>query len=399
MKILITTDTYKPSVNGVVTSVLNLYEEMTKRGHDVRILTLSNDRESRKEDHVYYIGSFAVNIYPGARGSFVVNHPFLQELLNWKPDIVHTQSEFVTFSFAKRIAKKLHIPCIHTYHTMYEDYTHYFIKSKKAGKKCVSVLSRMLLKHCDAVIVPTNKVQLTLRDYGIRKDLIQVPTGIALTAFANKMTQEERQELRTLLHIKKEDKVLVTVGRLGKEKNIEQLLSLLKTMIPHRCGLKLLIVGDGPYKLELEREVFRLNLQNSVIFTGMVDPDKVAAYYQLGDIFVNASTSETQGLTYLEAMASGLPVVCRNDTCLEDVLVHGYNGFAFENQLEFFDYVTLLLEDDEKRQKMGNHGLNMSNKFSSQNFAYTLEKVYQDQIIDKQVIDKNWKIVIRRLIA
>ena len=127
MKILITNEWYTPTINGVVISIVTLEKELKKLGHDVRILTLSNGIKSYKRDHVIYIRSIgAEKIYPGARIAFSKDNQYIEEIIEWKPDIIHTQCEFSTFRIAKHIAKKCAIPIVHTYHTVYEDYTHYF---------------------------------------------------------------------------------------------------------------------------------------------------------------------------------------------------------------------------------------------------------------------------------
>ena len=134
MKVLITTEYYIPTINGVVVSTMNLKNELIKKGHEVRILTLSDTRHSYEKQGDIYIGSAGVQkVYPGARFTFVRNNRFIEELMNWHPDIIHSQSEFSTFFMARRIAKNLQIPIVHTYHTIYEDYTHYFSPVKKWG--------------------------------------------------------------------------------------------------------------------------------------------------------------------------------------------------------------------------------------------------------------------------
>ena len=135
MKVLITTDTFSPTINGVVTSVINLSAELSKMGHDVRILTLSNNNYSRKAENVYYIKSFGINVYPNVRATVSFHDKYLKEILEWVPDIIHSQSEFFTFVFAKKISKRLNVPIVHTYHTMYENYTDYFIKNQVIGRQ------------------------------------------------------------------------------------------------------------------------------------------------------------------------------------------------------------------------------------------------------------------------
>ena len=132
MKVLIATDWYMPAVNGVVTSVLNLKRELAAQGHEVRVLTLSQTPHSRREGDVTYIGAVSAGmIYPGARLRTAPAMKLLGELEAWKPDIIHTQCEFSTFVMAKRLAAATGAPVVHTYHTVYEDYTHYFSPSQR----------------------------------------------------------------------------------------------------------------------------------------------------------------------------------------------------------------------------------------------------------------------------
>jgi len=376
MKILITTDVYKPVINGVVISTFNLYEQLKRRGHDVKILTLSNTRASNKSGDVFFIGSLPVRVYPQARMTVKPFHHYIKEIIKWKPDIIHTQTEFTTSLYARQIAFKLHIPMVHTYHTMYEDYTHYIFPSKRLGKKAVALFSRYALDKADEVIVPTNKVMGALKSYGVKRDIVEIPTGIHLAKFEEEIDPDEKSAMKKSLDISEKDSVLVTIGRLGKEKNIDELVNLMKPLSKEGRDIKLLIVGDGPVRKELEEHARTLGLEKLVIFTGMVPQDDVHKYYHLGDIFISASTSETQGLTYIEAMASGLPLICRKDECLLDVVEDGYNGYTFENEREFIDKVELLLDDEDKLKFFKENAVEKAQKFSVEEFGRQVEELY-----------------------
>ena len=168
MKVLITTDWYRPAVNGVVTSVRNLAEGLSALGHEVRILTLSGSIRSYREGNVTFIGSVSVGmVYPNARLRTARGEALVQELADWKPDIVHSQCEFSTFSFAKRITAACGCPLVHTSHTVYEDFTHYFSPNVRFGRFLAAKFSRHVLAQTDAVIVPTEKIRTMLRGYGV----------------------------------------------------------------------------------------------------------------------------------------------------------------------------------------------------------------------------------------
>lgn len=182
MKILITSDWYYPVINGVVRSILNLKEYLENRGHEVKVLTLSNTMKSYKAENIYYIGSLSARkIYPEARVTNLLSKTHIKELEGWKPDIIHSQCEFSTFIMAKTIAHDLKIPIIHTYHTIYEDYTHYFIGNKTMGKKAVALASKKFSDLCNGLIAPSEKTAGLLREYGVEDGKISViATGIRI---------------------------------------------------------------------------------------------------------------------------------------------------------------------------------------------------------------------------
>ncbi len=144
------------------------------------------------------------------------------------------------------------------------------------------------------------------------------------------------------------------------------------------------VIGDGPYKCELEKLVSELELCDKVFFTGMIRPEEMPLYYKLGDLFVSASTSETQGLTYIEALCAGLPLLCKKDDCLNEVLVEGVNGFAFDNEDEFYEKLSNFV-DKENINKFKQNALICSDKFSAEMFAQNAEKTYINAIASKKV--------------
>ncbi|WP_249872462.1 glycosyltransferase family 4 protein [Oceanobacillus saliphilus] len=377
MKILITTECYSPVINGVVTSVVSLHQELINLGHEVRILTLSGKLRSFEKAGVTYIRSVGIDkIYPGARVALKTENVYLKALMEWEPDIIHSQSEFSTFQMAKHLAKKSNIPIVHTYHTIYEDYTHYFSPNKKWGKAMAARFSKSILKHTERVIAPTDKVQCLLEGYGVNQQIHVVPTGINLDLYVKEVENTNQQKLRDGLGIPAHHNVLIAVGRLAKEKNLEEIILFLSRL--QRSKFTLLIVGDGPHRSFLEKYVFELGLSDEVIFTGMVLPEELSKFYQLGDIFVSASNSETQGLTYLEAMANGTPALCRKDPCLEKVIVDGVNGWQFASYEEFVKGLELLLE---YRDRISQHArLDIISNYSSTAFVKKVEEIYRNAI-------------------
>lgn len=378
MKVLITTDWYKPVINGVVTSVINLAQGLRALGHEVKILTLSGTHRSYTQDDVTYIGSVGVGmIYPNARLRAVPAKKYVRRLIKWHPDIVHSQCEFSTFLLAKNISKACGCPLVHTYHTVYEDFTHYFYPSIRLGKHMAAKFSRRILSQAQAVIAPTEKTAHMLIGYGVKTPVHTVPSGLNLEQFCKRMQNAERSATRKSLGLADTDHVVVYLGRLAKEKNISELMKLFS--MQDRPDLRFLLVGDGPYRSSLEREAKDLGIADRVIFAGMVPPCEATKYYQLGDIFVSASRSETQGLTYIEAMASGLPILCRADPCLEQVVQDGVNGFTYTCAKQFHQKLNLLLHDEAVRFRLGGAARKTAfENYSASLFASHVAEVYRD---------------------
>ena len=382
MKILITTDAYSAIINGVTTSIKNLRKELINMGHEVKILTLSNNKYSYTDfdDNVIYLGSYDISrIYPDARVSKSYSNTSIQSILEWKPDIIHSQSEFTTFYISKKISKKLNIPLVHTYHTLYEEYTHYFSPSERVGKIIARRFTKFISKKSACMIVPTSKTEAVLHRYGIRDNLYIVPTGLSMEKFKNKYSVEELNILKEDLNVPTDKKILISVGRVGKEKNIEELIEYINKS--NLENIHFVIVGDGPNRENLENMIDEYNMRNIVTFTGLIPNDQLNIYYQMADVFLSASTSETQGLTYVEALANNIPIICRNDTCLEETVVNDFNGYRYNSYEEFYEKLNLVLKDDTLYEKLSiNSKLLAEEKFSSKTFASRILDIYRNYL-------------------
>ncbi|MBQ7876662.1 MAG: glycosyltransferase [Clostridia bacterium] len=376
MKILITTDLFTIETNGVVTSVKNLWDELKKKGHEVKILTLSENVHSHRDGEVYYIRSMPLAVYPNVRMPLSYRHRLIKELVEWRPDVIHTQCEFFTYQFARRISKKTGAPIVHTYHTLYEQYVTYVIPSRRLGEKAVKLFSKKRLKRAQRVVAPTHKVEDTLVNYGLKSEISVIPSGISLEQHKKRIAPEERQAKRRALGIPDDAKVLINLGRLGTEKNLGEIVQFYSKALQKNSKLMLLIVGDGPAREDLENQAKDLGIDDKVIFTGMVKPDEVQEYYQLGDVFVSASTSETQGLTYVEAAANGLPLLCRRDPCLDDVIREGENGYAYTNVDDFVKSIEAIVENPEWITHASKLSEEIANTFDKHTFGDAIEEMY-----------------------
>ena len=373
MKVLITTDWYAPVINGVVTSVLLLQRELEELGHEVRVVTLSNNLHSYRDGNVYYMGSISANkIYPGARFRVNRTRSMLQELVVWRPDVIHSQCEFSSFRVAYALSNRLGVPIVHTYHTVYEDYTHYFSPSVRVGRAVVSVFSRWICGRAACVVAPSQKVEKLLRDYNVRCRIEVIPTGGDLRAYRQEQDPARMDALRRRWAIPEGRTVLLYLGRMAKEKNLERLIDQIADT--GRRDVTLLLVGDGPDREEVLD--YARGRKLDMIFTGMVPHGEVADYYRLGDLFVTASTSETQGLTYFEALAAGVPVLCRKDPCVDGVVENGVNGWQYEDSKTFGACLAAFCGDESLRRQMQAAARESSEKFSAEAFGKAAEQLY-----------------------
>ena len=248
-------------------------------------------------------------------------------------------------------------------------------------------LSRRIAAMTDDMIVPTEKVRRLLLGYGVRTPIHVVPSGIDLGRFRGSRSEAFVREQRERLGIPQERKILVYVGRLAEEKNLEELLRFRANMGGE--DITLLIVGGGPWKERLENAAAQLGLQApDVVFAGMVPPETVASWYRMGDLFVSASTSETQGLTYVEALAAGTPALCRADECLEGVILEGENGWQYRTEEEFRWRVEEFFAAPEKKEAMSAAARAVAEEYSAERFGQRAEAIYAARI------QKQGKVVI-----
>ena len=379
MNIGIFSDTYSPQVNGVVSSILTLEKKLREQGHNVYIFTISHPQAEHDSPYVYRIASVPFIFLKDHRVGIVYSNRAVHKIKRLKLDLILSQTEFSMGIFARMMAKKLNVPIIHTYHTVYEDYMHYISKGIDLSPRIARKYSKAFCNHVDGVVAPTKKTEKLLRSYGVQKPIRIIPTGIDFTPFNPKnYTKEDTIQLKKVFHIPMDVPIILFVGRVAKEKSIDVLIKAMPLLVQKLPDAKLVIVGDGPSRLELEELAHQLSVRDSVIFTGMQPWQNIGRMYQLGDVFVSASVTETQGLTFAEAMAASLPVVAMEDESIAGFVRDGYNGRLFHNTEELSKALYEVLSNESYRKKLSENALHSVKPLSAETFGLNAEMFYHE---------------------
>jgi 1,2-diacylglycerol 3-alpha-glucosyltransferase len=385
------TDTYFPQINGVGTSVHTLYKELKAQGHNVYIFTPDDPKRSKDEDeNIIRMPSMPCFFLKSYRMGLLYPPSSLLKMRELKLDIIHTQTEFSLGTFGKLYSKLTGIPLVHTYHTMYEDYVHYIVNGALISRSMAHSFSRIFCNNANAVIAPTQKVKDSLLSYGVTRPIKIIPTGIDIYKFKKEnYSQEEIASLRKEYGYTKDTKVLLVLGRIAQEKNIDEILKSMPYVFENNENARLLIVGDGPYRPNLEEIVSSLGINDKVTFAGFKPWSEIGKYYQLADVYLSASTSETQGLTFVEAMAGGIPVVAKKDPCLEGLIENGVSGMMFETDEEFQKMLISLLNDSEKLSEISKNAEISADRYSSKTFGENVAHLYENVL---ENIDKTYHL-------
>lgn len=383
MRVGLFTDTYFPQVSGVATSIRTLKEELEKEGHEVYIFTTTDKHVKRFEDptiirlpSVPFV-SFTDRrvVYRGLISSYKIAKEY-------HLDIIHTQTEFSLGLLGKMVGKALRIPVVHTYHTQYEDYVSYIANGKIIRPSMVKPLLRGYLKDLDGVICPSRIVLNLLEGYEATIPKRVIPTGIALENYVREdIKKEDVAALRKELAISDDETMLLSLSRVSYEKNIQAIIHQLPAVLSENSRIKLVIVGDGPYLQALKELAVSLGVEDHVVFTGMIAHDQVGLYYKACDFFISASTSETQGLTYIESLASGKPIIAHGNPYLDDLITDKMFGTLYYAESELSDaIIDAILETPQMNQRLLDE---KRYEISAQHFGKSVYTFYLDTLISR----------------
>ncbi|MBU3179899.1 glycosyltransferase family 4 protein [Clostridium psychrophilum] len=384
MNIGIFTDAYYPQVSGVVTSTMILRSELIKLGHNVTIVTVTFP-DVEEQEGIIRLPSIPFFFLPSQRVGMIYSHKIMNKIKKLDLDIIHTQTEFSIGIFGRIVAKRLGIPVVHTYHTMYEDYIHYVSRGimLKPASQFAKKVSKLYCRDCSAIIVPTVKVKEALKQYGLKRHIDVIPTGVNIEPFKRTNYDEQLiKDEKKSYGINENEPVVLFIGRVAKEKSIDVIINSMNKLIKKMPNCKLLIVGDGPERENLEELTNNLGISKFVVFAGEKPWADIGKYYQMGDVFVGASLTETQGLTFAEAMAAQIPVVAKYDKNLDGIIEDKINGRVFYKDEELDGILYKVLMDKEESKSMVKNAYDGIEPLSSKCFGESVEKIYME--VEKQ---------------
>ena len=394
MNILFISDVFFPRVNGVSTSIHTFANELKALGHQVTLIAPSYGDDDKHEDWIVRVPSHKIYFDPEDR---LMNFGKLKALLPWIEerhfDVIHIHTPFTAHYVGIYFGKKLDIPVVETYHTFFEDYLHHYLPfiPQFISRKLARTISRRQCNAVDGIVSPSKPMLDVLKQYGINTSSEVVATGLDESSFA----KVDGESFRISHDIPLTQPMLLFVGRVAHEKNIEFLLDMHVKLIQKHPDALLVITGEGPAEESIKASIARLGLVNKVKMIGYLDRShELIACYKAADIFVFASKSETQGLVLLEAMAQGTAVVALAELGTKSILIEGEGVLiAKDDTSDFAEKVSILLSDSIKRQGIGEKGRQYAEaKWSAYALAKKVAKFYKNIITQKSSDRKSTRL-------
>jgi glycosyltransferase involved in cell wall biosynthesis len=384
MKILFISDVYFPRINGVSTSIRTFVLQMQNLGHEVHLIAPDYDIAAGDETWIKRLPARSIYFDPEDKLiKYSEGMKLLPALTQEKYDIIHVHTPFVAHYLGLKLAAKLNIPCLETYHTFFEDYLHHYLPwmPKSIARGIARLISKRQCNAVDAIVAPSNPMLDVLRKYGVNVLAEVIPTGLQDSSFL----EANGQAFRLQYGIALDRPMLLYVGRVAFEKNIDFLLEMTKHLIKNNPDVLLVVTGEGPAEASLHLLSKNLNIENNVKFIGYLDRDKeLNACYESADIFVFASKSETQGLVLLEAMAQSTPVVAIAELGTASILIEGKGALiAPDDTAKFAERVHQLLLNPEHRFELGNRAkIYALEKWTAKLQAQRMIKFYEKIIVN-----------------
>ncbi len=390
MKIAIFTNNYLPNPYGVTQSIESFRKQFEKQGHTVYIFAPRWPGYKDADPNACPTENFSkknfgrVFRYPSIDLKYKISFPLaipyslkiFKILNNLKLDIIHSQHPNLLGTAAAKWAKRKKIPLVFTWHTLYDQYVHFFpLVPKKWAAKWIIKKAVNYANRADCVITPTESVKEIIKNWGVaNKNITSIPSGVDENNFVN----ADRNLIRRKHGIADDEILIFSVCRLTAEKNVEFLFRSIIRILKTEKTAKFLVVSDGDLKEKLRKMGKQSGVGNRIIFAGVIARHEIKNYFAAGDIFVYASKSETQGMIVSEAMYMGLPIVAVDATGSRDLIENNVNGFLIkENEERFTEAVLKLTNNEELRKKFGEASTRIAHeKYTDKVCAQKMLEIY-----------------------
>lgn len=417
LKIGMFSDSYKPYISGVVKSIELFTRDLRSAGHEAVIIAPDYPGVAKESGIIRYPSIPAVT-NRDFRLAIPLSRRAAREIRNSNFDIIHVHSPFLLSRTGARWAKRLGVPLVFTFHTLYTEYVHYFPIFPKLVRRITRWYLQRFCNGCDLIISPSEGVKKMIKSYGVTTPIVVIATGVepladprqsaarkgfgggsgvggdaggnaggtinndssatGNAAAGSSCATGSSGPTGTSSTTTSCEKILLFVGRLGKEKNIPFLLEAMRHLLENGQNVRLVIVAGGPEEENLKKMAAELGVASAITFAGRKPFDQVVQAYREADLFVFASMTETQGLVILEAMSTGLPVVAVRATGVEDVVEDGRNGFLTSaDTVEFARAIQKVLSNEELYRTMSANALHTASEYSSEKQAQKLVRAYE----------------------
>ncbi len=373
LKIAIFSDSALPILNGVSVSIDALISGLRSRGHSVHLFTAAH--RGHRDDDPNVIRFYATET-PWTKGYPLALPPFYPMIGRFRRqhfDVIHTHTPFTIGFVGLRWGQSHDIPVVSTYHTLYDKYAHYipFVPKRYLRYK-LAKHTNFYYNQVDQVITPSAAAKKWLDRHSVKQPVTIIPTGAvsALTV--------DRAEARSQLGIGPNQKVLLYVGRIAREKNMSTLIEAVALAFREDPNLIFMLVGDGPSRVECMSLAQELGIGDRVKFVGFRPRNEVDLFYAAADLFVFASMTETQGLVIAEAMTHGLPAIVVQGGGASAAVIEGKNGVVVRNDpAQFAHEVVSLLRDEDRFETMSMHARHSVRSFTRDDMVSAVVSVYR----------------------
>jgi glycosyltransferase involved in cell wall biosynthesis len=379
MRVLFISDVYFPRVNGVSTSIRTFRSDLAAAGVETVLVAPAYGEDVAAEPNTIRVASAGVPRDPeDRRMKWRALRAALAPLAATHFDLVHIHTPFIAHYAGVRFARRAGIAVIATYHTFFEEYLHHYVPMlpRALGRVLARRFTRSQCGQLDAIVVPSEPMRQLLLDYGISTRTQVIPTGLS----ADRYVLGDGARFRASYGIPADRPLLLYVGRVAHEKNIEFLLHSFVALRRARPDAMLAIAGEGPARVHLQSLAVQLGIASQMHFIGYLDRERgLADCYAGADVFVFASRTETQGLVLLEALAQGRPVVSTAILGTASILQPGCGArVAPEKPDAFAQTVVDILDDPQRAAKLSAQGRQYAQSWASANMAWRMAELYRE---------------------